>query len=178
MFRGITAFDEKTQKIHQWLYDYCWDRWGVLIGTFRSVFITLAYAVDAVCMFIADGMNASALYSVIIYMLMFVPMLWFFYLKDHLNKDNYLQVNGKFDRLNARALIFHGHVGMAMRVVLFVFLVALAIWFTNYWWQLAQRFVGATLVLSWCWSLGVLVRERNEARFQKKAADLAYGGAS
>jgi hypothetical protein len=173
----LLKLDQTMLGLFQRAYDYVWDRWGVLVGTFRASLPGFAFMIDVTGTYIITGMDFGALVATVVYVMILIPLLWFLYIRDHLNHDNPLQIEGLYFILNATAFFYQERPGRVMRSVMCIAFIGITLMFSATALMMLQRACSSFVLLLWCWSLGVMVRDRDTERFQEPVENLSLEGA-
>lgn len=157
------------QALHQWAYDYLWDRWGLYLGTFRTFLIVLGFS-DSILLPVYRllVLGDVPLWFVIARNLISFAIIWFFFARDHLGEEWKLQDEGRFETLNAKTLEMSWVYGL-IRFLIVLFLVLEVDFATQGPHVVVAKVVAAGFMLSWTFACGVLVREREPDRFARTA---------
>ena len=167
LFDRIQRGDEAVIALHQAIYNYLWDRWGVFVGTYRTWMIVFAF-IDSIIIDVIDAFDPKRGLVVAIPGLLFTfALIWIGFARIHLGKEAKLQAEGKFDELNRSAMNYQGRVGLIWRVVLLMILVGIMQFFERTLAMTLMRYLSIFFFVMWCYSCAVMVRDREPDRFLK-----------
>lgn len=165
LFDRILRGDNALLALHQAIYNYLWDRWGVLVGTYRMWMIVFGF-IDSIIIDVMDALDPKRGLVVAIPGLLFTfALLWIGFGRIHLGKETKLQTEGKFDALNRTAMNYHGPTGLILRVVLMSILLGIMMFFERTIAMTLLRYLGIFFFVMWLYSCGVMVRDREPDRF-------------
>lgn len=151
-------------------YDYAWDRWGLYVGTYRLLLISILYVGQAIDVVVGALSNPGEynLGIAAFFILGHTLVFFVFYASRHLLVDIPLQRIGSpaaFAQLNRTASGWQTKWATMFRIGLTLFIAAFL--FRMFGFNLGN--VGMLVGLL-CWSFGnaVMVRPRNETRLVKE----------
>ena len=158
------------RNFFQQLYDYLWDRYGLLIGYYRLAMIAMSGVTILFDKIISIHGKPVPVVLAGVGITFFIQSLviWWFYYRDHM-AENELQIRGKFNALNALALKAQedGHITRIVTLfiaVFFIWLIGLILdW--SVWVSFAFFFL-------WSYTREVMVRERDSSRFESRQVSL------
>lgn len=169
----LRSIDKNLMFIHQVVYNYLLDRWGIYVGTYRASFVMIGLVIER----LADywrfgGQSMENFASWTTHTVILLLLYWMLFLSRHLKNEWVWQEKNKLDRLNRFAMqdqdIFVG------RWLAFFLVVALMLSFGGNRDGVMNLtvFIHTMIFLQWLWAKTVMVRERDSSRFEQRK--LAY----
>lgn len=157
------------QDLHQWAYDYLWDRWGLYLGTFRTLLIVLGFS-DSILIPVYRllVLGDVPLWFVILRNLISFTIIWFLFAREHLGEEWKLQHEGRFEALNKKTLET-AWVYAFLRFLILLFFVLEVDLAAQSAAVVVTKAIAGGFMFSWSYACGVLVREREPDRFARLA---------
>lgn len=167
LFDQVQRGDEAVLRVHQSIYNYLWDRWGLYVGTYRTVMIVLGF-IDSIILDVIDAFDPKrGLVFAIPGLLFTFILIWLFFGRIHMGKEWKLQHEGKFNALNLTAMSSQGLAGLYLRFFFIALLVGVTLLIERSTFGLLLRYAGIFFFIMWSYSCGVMVRDREPDRFLK-----------
>jgi hypothetical protein len=171
----IMKMDEKIWVAHQIIYNYLWDRWGVLLGNYRASFIGLVQTFLFFIFYLGDSRSTSETVVQIISICVFSYIM---FLRGHF-KENNQQKAGLYNAINAEALKNQTWFSVKFRLLCIVIIGGI-VTLTNeniknyYVFLVTLNWISGFLILNWVFTHPVMIRERDNSRFKVKNTNFAY----
>lgn len=162
---AIGAFDARMRDLHQEAYAYIWDRFGIYVGTVRLWLVIGGWGegILRTAWELTVARTIGPAVGLPVLGLAFGFILWR-YGRRYLVRDWNQQDTGALNALNAQA-IEERKGGLAARILIGALLLWLAYATAHGPAELLVKLLAGMMVMSWSYSLEILVRERDPDRF-------------
>lgn len=167
---AIGAFDARMRDLHQEAYAYIWDRFGIYVGTVRLWLVIGGWGegILRTAWELTVARTIGPAVGLPVLGLAFGFILWR-YGRRYLVRDWNQQDTGALNALNAQA-IEERKGGLAARIAIGAFLLWVAVATTQGAGEALVKLLTGALVMSWSYSLEILVRERDPDRIARMRA--------
>lgn len=162
-------------RIHQVMYDYVWDRWGIFVGTYRAAWVIASTVISILASYWSNVLTGGSLPNFLFWSILNIVIVWHIILKRHMTREWEWQEKDKLKVLNRLAM--REQPMLVSRVFVCVFLIGFTALLSSGMdgtYDMLRQWLGMIIFMQWIWAKTVMVKERDPSRFMQRK--LAYAG--